>query len=157
MLHEHERLEETQKPSAQGMPGPPNIPWAGGQMQTERLMRASHDGMHFSSLFHALAGIIHQLPRSIFYMTQSGCKFKADCMKANWNFICTCYSGAALSLPAPLIYVINTIDVNRESVYVTNVFMCVTPACFYFSKVLLLLLLHLYNLLHNNNKKKPHM
>lgn len=31
MPYEQESLEETQKPSAQGMPGPPKIPGAGGQ------------------------------------------------------------------------------------------------------------------------------
>lgn len=63
MLHEHESLEETQKPSAQRMPGPLKIPWAGGQTQTERLTRASHAGIHFSSLLQALAG--YQSPTSL--------------------------------------------------------------------------------------------
>lgn len=62
MLYEHKTLEENQKPSAQGMPGPPKIPWAGGQMQAERLTSASHTGIHFSALFHPSAGISHQLP-----------------------------------------------------------------------------------------------
>lgn len=62
MLYEQESLEETQKPSAQGMTGPLKIPWAGSQTQTEILTRAGHAGIHFPSLFHALAGISHQLP-----------------------------------------------------------------------------------------------
>lgn len=129
MLYEHESLEETQKPSAQGMPGPPKIPWAGGQTQTERLTRASHTGIHFSSLFHALAAVSHKLPYNTHFLYDTTrlqiqsrlyeVKLELHLHLLQWN---------CLSLSALVIYIFTT-DFKREYVYVTNAFTHVILAC----------------------------
>lgn len=123
MLYEQESLEETQKPSAQGMTGPLKIPWAGGQTQTEILTRASHAGIHFPSLLHASAGISHQLPENThFAYDTTWLQTQGRLYKVKLELRLHLLLWKCLSVPALVIYIVAA-DFKREYVYVANVFL----------------------------------